>query len=74
MQMDFRMRCQEVIDRTAFVRREAVGDYMDLLAAGLVDCDVGEEGNELGGGMPRGGFAEYLASLRVEGACSDKVP
>ena len=48
---------------------------MDLFAAGLIDHNVGEEGNESGRGMPRNRFAEHLTSLGVEGgAYSDKVP
>ena len=61
------MRLQEVFDRLALVSREVVGDHMDLFAARLIDHDVGEEGDELGRGVPRGGLAQHLAGLGVEG-------
>ena len=58
---------QEVLDRCALVGREIVGNHVDLLATRLVDHDVGEERDELGGSVPRRRFAEHLAGLRVEG-------
>ena len=67
MQVNPGVRRQEVLDRCARVGREVVGDYVDLLATRLVDHDVGEERDELGGGVPRRRFAEHLAGLRIEG-------
>ena len=61
------MRREEVFDRLALVGREVIGDHMDLFAAGLIDDDVGEEGDKLGGGVPFGGLAQHLAGLGVEG-------
>jgi len=66
VQMDFRMRCQKVFDRIAFVRREVVGDHVNLFTAQLVDHDVGEECDELGRGVPRRGFAQNLTGLGIE--------
>jgi hypothetical protein len=37
------------------------------LPRGLIDHNVGDEGNESGRGMPRSRFAEHLTSLGVEG-------
>ena len=67
VQRNLGMRHQEVLDRCALVRREVVGDHMDLFAAGLMDHDVGEERDELSGGVPQRRFAEHLAGLRIEG-------
>ena len=61
------MRGQEVLDALGLVRREIVGDHVDLFAARLVDHDVGQERDELGRGVPRGGLAQHLAGLGVEG-------
>jgi hypothetical protein len=65
--MNLRVRFKEFFDRRAFVRREIVGDHVDLLTARLVDHDVGEEGDELRGGVPLRGLAQDFASLRIEG-------
>ena len=65
--MNFGMHRQEVRDRPALVRRLVVGDHMDLFAARLIDHNVGKEGDEFGGGVPRRRFAEHLACLSVEG-------
>lgn len=50
--MNRRMRFQEIFDPLALVSRKVVGDYMDFFAARLIDHDVGEEGGELGEGVP----------------------
>src|SRR5713101_673371 len=55
VQVNFGMHCQEVQDRFALVSREVVGNHMNLLAAGLVDDNVGEERDEFGRGVPRSG-------------------
>ena len=68
------MRRQEILDRPALVSREIVGDDVDLFATGLVDDDVGEESDELGGGVSRGGLAEHFTGLRIERGDSDSVP
>lgn len=67
MQMNLRMRGQEVFDGLTLVGREIVSDHMDFFAARLVHDDVGQEGHELGGGMPLGGLAQHLARFGVEG-------
>jgi hypothetical protein len=46
------MTRQEVFDPLAHVCREVVGDHVDLIAARLIDHDVGEERDELSGGVP----------------------
>jgi len=65
--LNLRMRGQEVFDLLTLVRREIVRDHMDLLAAWLVDHDVGEECDELRGSVPLCSFAQHLAGLGVEG-------
>src|SRR5580692_6122522 len=64
--MYLRMRFQKIFDRLAFMSREIVGDYVDLFAAWLIDHDVGQEGDELGGGVTLGGLAQNLSGLGVE--------
>ena len=65
--MNFWVRLEEIFDRVALVGREVVGDYMDFFAARLVDHDVGQEGDELGGRVALSGLAQYLAGLGIEG-------
>ena len=65
--MNFRVLFQEGFDRLTLVGREVVGDHVDLFAPGLVDDDVGEEGDKLSRGVPLGGLAQHLAGLGVEG-------
>src|ERR1700692_1690836 len=43
VQVNIGMHCQEVHDQFALVSREVVGDHMNLLAARLIDHNVGEE-------------------------------
>src|SRR6266404_1134780 len=65
--MNLRVRFEELFDRRALVRREIVGDYVDLFAARLVDHDVSEKGDELRRGVPLGGLAQDFPGLRIEG-------
>jgi hypothetical protein len=67
------MRVEEVFDRLALVSREVVGDHMDLFAARLIDHDVGQEGDELRGGVPLSGLAQHLASLYRAGSIRSHV-
>jgi len=55
------MHRQEIGDCPALVSRKAIGDYMDLFAAGLINHNVCEECDELGRSVPRSRFAEHLA-------------
>ena len=41
---------------------------MDLLVLGLVGDDIGEEGDELGRGVARGGLAQHFAGLVLNAA------
>ena len=47
VQMNLRMRFEELFDRRALVRREIVGDPVDILATRMINDDVAEEGDEL---------------------------
>jgi hypothetical protein len=50
MQMHVGMPGQEIVDALGLVRREVVGDEVNLFAARLVRDDVAEKGHELGAG------------------------
>ncbi len=67
VQMNLRVRFEELFDRLTLVSREVIGDHVDLFAAGLIDHDVGQEGDKLRGRVPLGGLAKHLAGLGVEG-------
>src|SRR6218665_2599287 len=61
------MLTEERINQLGLVCREVVDDYVNFLAARLMGHDVGEEGDELGRGMPRGGLAQHFPGLGIEG-------
>src|ERR1700688_4322226 len=65
--MDLRMLAEKHINLLGLMRREVVGNDMNLLASGLVGHDVSQEGHKLGRGVTRGGLAEYFAGLGIEG-------
>lgn len=67
MQMDPGMLGEERIDAFGLVGREVVTDDMNLFAFRLVRNDVGQEGHELGAGVPWRGLAHDLAGPGVEG-------
>jgi hypothetical protein len=48
MQVNLFMRRQKSFDRLALMRREIIGNDMDLLAARLIGHKVSEEGDEFG--------------------------
>ena len=70
--MSFRMSRQEIFDRPALVRPEVVDDHVNLFSAGLVDHDGGEERDELGGSVARGGLTQHLTGLCVESSVEGK--
>jgi len=72
VQVNLRMRRQEVLNRLALVRREVVDNHMDLFAAGLVDHDVGEERDEFSAGRVRCSLTQHLAGLGVERSIEGK--
>src|SRR6218665_1078560 len=61
------MLTEERVNQLGLVCREVVDDDVNFLAAPLMGHDVGEEGDELGRGMPRGGLAQHFTSLGIEG-------
>ncbi len=67
VQLNLRMRDQEIFDRLSLVRQEIVGDHVDLFSVRLVDHDVGEESDELRGGMAFSRLAQHFVSAGVEG-------
>ena len=66
MELDVRMRVQELAHLRGFVRREVVADDMDFFALGLARADIGEKSDELGAGVPRCGLTHDFAGLGVE--------
>lgn len=64
--MNGRMSREKVFNRLALVRREVVGDHVDLFAARLISHNVGEEGYELGRGVVGCGLAQHLTSPGIE--------
>src|SRR5262245_2559934 len=74
MQMHVRMPDQEILDTLGLVCREVVADDVNLFAAGLVSDDVGEEGHELGTGVPRRGLAQDLTGLGIESGVERERP
>src|SRR6218665_2779300 len=61
------MLTEECVNQFGLVCREVVDDGVNFLAARLMGDDVGEEGDELGRGMPRDGLAQPFTSLGIEG-------
>ncbi len=55
------------LDLLSLVPREIVGDHVDLLAARLVEHDVSEKDSEIARGVARGGLAQDLTGLGVDG-------
>ena len=58
MQVNRFMRLKKGFDRLALVRRQVVGDHVDLLAARLISHDVGKKRDELGRGVACRGLAQ----------------
>ena len=66
VQVDVGVPIQELGDLFGLVRRQVVGDHVDLLGRRLVDDDVCQEGDELRRSVPRRSFAQHLAGFGVE--------
>lgn len=66
MQTHIRVGLQKLSDPRGFVRREMVGDDMNLLPRGLIGDEVRQEGDELLGGVPVGRLAKDFARLGSE--------
>src|SRR6218665_3372145 len=60
------MLTEERVNQLGLVCREVVDDDVNFLAARLMGHDLGEEGDELGRGMPRGGLAQHFTGLGIE--------
>ena len=67
MQVNLFMRRQKSFDRLALMRREIVGNYMDLLATRLIGHEVSEERDEFGRGVAYCGLAQDLTGFGIEG-------
>ena len=65
--MDLRMLAKKRINLLGLVRREVVGNDVNLLTTGLVGHDVSQEGYKLGRGVTRGGLAKYFAGFGIKG-------
>ena len=66
MQLDRRMFAQKRLHSLSLVRRQVVGDHVNLLTSRLMRHDVGEKRYELLRGVPRRGLAYHFAGLRIE--------
>jgi len=66
MQPHRRMFAQKLLHALGLVRRQVVGDHIDLLAGRLMRHDVAQKRYELLSGVSRRGLAEHLSGLRVE--------
>ena len=66
MQVNVRMREQEGTNGLCFMRREIVGDDVNLSPLRLTGHDLAEEFDKGGAGVPRHGLAEDLARLRIQ--------
>ena len=67
MQVNLFMRRQKSFDRLALMRREIIGNYMDLLATRLIGHEVSEEGGEFGRGVACRGLTQDLTGFGIEG-------
>src|SRR5213595_3045766 len=66
MQMNLRVLGEEGIDLLGLVRREVVGNDVNLFAPRLVHHDVGEKGYEFSRGVAACRLAQNLTGLSVE--------
>ena len=67
VQVNVPMSFQKILDLPRLMGREVVGNYMDLLAAPLIDDNVRQEGHKLRRRVSCGRLAQHLAGLGVEG-------
>jgi hypothetical protein len=65
-QVNIGVAIQELGDLLGFVSRQVIGDHVDLPGRGLVDDDVGQEGNERRRSVPRRRLAQHLSGSGVE--------
>src|SRR6218665_1475137 len=61
------MLTEERVNELGLGFREVGDDDVNFLAARLMRHDGGEEGDELGRGMPRAGLAQHFTGLGIEG-------
>src|SRR5271167_2118548 len=80
MEMKLFMSLEKGFDRLALMRREVIGDHVDLFAARLISHDVSEERDEFGRRVAcRGGNTQshavrlVLAQAAAPGPC-DRAP
>ncbi len=67
------MSREELLDARGLMRREIVGDDVDLLAPRRGD-QLGEESHKLLAGVTRGRLAQHLTVSVLSAAYSDRVP
>jgi hypothetical protein len=66
MQLHIRMSGHKVGHLRGLMRRQVVGDDMDLARCGLRAHDLLKERDELVAGMALGRFAQHEAALRLQ--------
>ena len=67
MNMNVGMIGEELPDSLGLVRRQVVGDNVNLLVRWLVSQQVGQESHELFAGVSCSSFAQNLAGFRIQG-------
>ena len=66
---------EERLNPRGLVRREVIGDHVNLFAFGLVGHDVGQECDELGRGVARCSLAQHTSPVLVlNAAYRERVP
>ena len=75
MEMHFGVSHKELFHPLGLVGREIIGNEMNLFAARLVGDHLGEEGNKLLAGVPRGRFCRPPRRCEcLSVAYSERVP
>ncbi len=64
--MNVAVLSQKRVNPLGLMRRKIVGNDVDLFALGLIDHNVGQKGDEFGGGVPVSGLAQDFTGLGIE--------
>src|ERR1035437_1025249 len=64
--MDVGMLRKELLDAPGLMRREVVGDDVDLPAPALAGDELHEKRHELLGGVPLGRLSQNLSGFRIQ--------
>ena len=72
VELNVRMKGEELRHRSGLMRRKVIGNDVDLLSRGLGGDDVGQKSDELGAGVAQGGFAHHLPAGDLQGRIERK--